>query len=179
MSAYTTQAWTMALAAAALHAASIRGTVVENQTGYPIARATVIAEPVKPGSKSQSARANLSGIFEFTALPAGAYRILTIKAGFAPVQYGQKRWYSPGMPIELADGDAADLTIRMPRYAAISGTVLDENDVGLEDIEVAVYSNTRPPRLLGHAPTDDRGVYRLGRSAAGPIPDSQPGENLR
>jgi hypothetical protein len=150
------------LAAAALHAASIRGTVVENQTGYPLARTTVTAEPVGSGSDRKSVRTNLSGIFEFRALPAGTYRILAAKAGFAPVQYGQKRWFSPGMPITLAADDAADLAIRMPRYGAISGTVFDENDVGLPEHEVAVYANTRPPRLLERTHTDDRGAYRLG-----------------
>src|ERR1039457_5235457 len=80
---------------------------------------------------------------------------------FAPVQYGQKRWFSPGMPIALAEGDTADLTIRLPRYGAIAGTVLDENDVGLPDHEVAVYTNTRPPKLLARARTDERGMYRL------------------
>jgi hypothetical protein len=145
----------------ALHSAAIRGTVVESQTGYPIARATVTVEAAAAGFEPRSVRTNLSGIFELAALPAGTYRISAAKQGFAPVQYGQKRWFSPGMPIGLAEGDTADLAIRMPRYGAISGTVLDENDVGLPEGEVGVYTNTRPPRLLARAPTDDRGVYRL------------------
>ena len=155
------RAWILVVAAVTLHGAAIRGMVVESQTGYPIARATVTMEPAAAGSNPKSVRTNLSGIFEFTALPAGTYRISAAKLAFAPVQYGQKRWFSPGMPIALAEGDTADLTIRMPRYGAISGTVLDENDVGLPDDEVAVYTNTRPPRLLARASTDDRGVYRL------------------
>jgi hypothetical protein len=157
----TVRAWTLALAASALHGAAIRGTVVESQTGYPIARATVRVEAAAAGFEPKSVRTNLSGIFEIAALPAGTYRISAAKLAFAPVQYGQKRWFSPGMPISLAEGDTADLTLRMPRYGAISGTVLDENDVGLPENEVAVYTNTRPPRLLARAPTDDRGVYRL------------------
>ena len=155
------RAWTLVLTAGALHAAAIRGMVVESQTGYPIARATVRVEAAAAGFEPKSVRTNLSGIFEIAALPAGTYRISATKLAFAPVQYGQKRWFSPGMPIGLAEGDTADLTIRMPRYGAISGTVLDENDVGLPEDEVAVYTNTRPPRLLARAPTDDRGVYRL------------------
>jgi len=161
MRSETVRAWILALAAGALHGAAIRGMVVESQTGYPIARATVRVEAAAAGFEPKSLRTNLSGIFEFAALPAGTYRISAAKLAFAPVQYGQKRWFSPGMPISLAEGDTADLTIRMPRYGAISGTVLDENDVGLPEDEVAVYTNARPPRLLARAPTDDRGVYRL------------------
>ena len=104
-----------ALAAASLHAAAIRGMVVENQSGYPLARATVMLETVQNPPDPKSLRTNLSGIFEFTGLPAGTYRINAAKLGFAPVQYGQKRWFSPGMPIALSAGDTADLTIRMPR----------------------------------------------------------------
>jgi hypothetical protein len=151
----------LALAASTLHAAAIRGTVVENQTGYPLARATVTVEQVGSGAAAQSVRTNSSGIFEFPELPAGTYRISAARLEFVPVQYGQKRWYSPGMPISLEAGDAASLTIRMPRYGAITGTVRDENDVGLPEHEIAVYTNTRPPKLLARASTDDRGMYRL------------------
>ncbi len=149
------------LAAVTLHAASIRGTVVENQTGYPLARATVTVEPLGRASQSQSVHTNQSGIFEFKSLPAGTYRLFAAKMEFASVQYGQKRWYSPGMPIALAADDDASLTIRVPRFGAITGTVLDENDVGLPGHDVAVYTNSRPPRLLARSSTDDRGMYRL------------------
>jgi hypothetical protein len=162
MNQFMQRAFLTTLAAATLHAAAIRGTVVENQTGYPLARATVMIETMQNSSDPKSVRTNLSGIFEFAGLPAGTYRISAAKAGFAPVAYGQKRWFSPGMPIALAADDTADLTIRMPRYGGISGAVFDENDVGLPEHEVGVYTSTRPPRLLAHAPTDDRGVYRLG-----------------
>jgi protocatechuate 3,4-dioxygenase beta subunit len=149
------------LAAFTLHAATIRGTVVENQSGYPLARATVTVETVGYGAAPQSVQTNVSGIFEFAALPAGTYRISAAKTAFAPVNYGQKRWYSPAMAIPLAADDTASLTIRMPRYGAITGTVRDENDVGLPEHQVAVYTNTRPPKLLARASTDDRGMYRL------------------
>ena len=49
----------------------------------------------------------------------------------------------------------------MPRFASISGIVVDENDVGLPEHEVAAFQNTRPPRLIARAQADDRGVYRI------------------
>lgn len=153
---------TSALLAGALHAAVIRGTVVENQTGHPLARAAVNLQPVGAGSGTpQSVRTNSYGAFEFAAVPAGAYLISAARLAFAPVQFGQKRWNSAGVPVAVAADDAPFLTIRLPRYGAIAGTVLDENDVGLPEHEVAVYTNTRPPKLLARAHTDDRGMYRL------------------
>jgi hypothetical protein len=168
----------------ALHAATIRGNVVENISGRPLARATVVVRPVGKNSdvrdairggsadaiaaatavrqqRNRSELTNPSGIFEFASLPAGTYLISAEKLEFMPVAYGQKRWYSPGMPIALEAGDEASLTIRMPRFGAITGDLLDENDVGLPGHEVAVYTNTRPPKLLARSVTDDRGMYRV------------------
>jgi hypothetical protein len=153
----------LGLTAGTLHAAAIiRGTVVENVSGHPLARATVTLQASSGGTgRSQSMRTNSYGMFEFQALPAGSYVISAVRLAFAPVQYGQKRWHSPGMPIAVADNDAAFLTIRLPHYGAIAGTIFDENEVGLPEHDVAVYTNTRPPKLLGRARTDDRGMYRL------------------
>jgi Carboxypeptidase regulatory-like domain len=155
--------WSLTLAVGALHgAAIIRGTVVENQSGHPLARATVTVQGIGSGATAaSSARTNSYGIFEFAALRPGSYVVSAARLAFAPVQYGQKRWNSSGMPITVADNDSAFLTIRLPRYGAIAGTILDENEVGLPEHDVAVYTNTRPPRLLARARTDDRGMYRL------------------
>lgn len=155
--------WALAaLTAGILHgSAVIRGTVVENDSGHPLARSTVTLLPVSGMGTAQSVRCNSYGSFEFKDLPAGVYMVSAARLAFAPVQYGQKRWHSAGMPITVMDNDAAFLTIRLPRYGAITGTVVDENDVGLPAHDVAVYTNTRPPHLLARAKTDDRGMYRL------------------
>jgi hypothetical protein len=150
----------LALTAASLPAAVIRGTVVENQTGHPLARALVSLEAVGPGPKL-SARTNSYGTFEFSPVPAGTYRIIASRRAFASVEFGQKRWNSSGTPIAAAEGETPFITIRLPRYAVVTGIVLDENDVGLPDHDVVVYRNTRPPLLLTRSRTDDRGIYRL------------------
>jgi hypothetical protein len=49
----------------------------------------------------------------------------------------------------------------MPRFGAITGTVVDENDVGMPDHEVVAYNYAKPPRLAARAQADDRGVYRI------------------
>jgi hypothetical protein len=149
-------------AASAIHAAAIQGTVVENQTGHPLARSLVALEPVAgtPGAPL-SVRTNAYGGFKFSLLPAGAYLITASRTGFASVQYGQKQWKSSGVPVVVSDDDSPALTIRLPRFGSITGTVLDENDVGLPEYEVLAYRNTRPPQLVTRAKSDDRGIYRL------------------
>jgi len=152
----------LAMVAGYLPAADIKGTVVENQTGHAVARATVSLEPVagSPGAR-RSGRTNINGFFEFPGLPAGDYFLTAARTGFATVEYGQKQWKSAGVPVKLAENDTTTLTFRLPRFGAITGTVLDENDVGLPDHDVVAYRNALPPQSVGRGRTDDRGMFRI------------------
>jgi hypothetical protein len=146
----------------AARAAVIRGVVVEDAGGLPLARSLVVVQPIAgTDAAAQSVRSNDDGRFEFASLPPGAYLVLASRRGFAPVQYGQKQWKGSGVPLVLDDAGAASLEIRLQRFGSIAGTVLDENDVGLPDHEVVVYKNERPPVLVARGTTDDRGVYRF------------------
>ena len=152
----------LVLAIVGLHAADIKGTVVENQTGHPVARAAVSIEAVAGGSAlRRSTRTNINGFFEFPTLPPGSYLLTASRIGFAPAEYGQKQWKSAGKPVVVAENDSAVLSIRLPRYGAIGGTVLDENDVGLPDHEVIAYRNSQPPQPVARAKSDDRGIFRI------------------
>jgi protocatechuate 3,4-dioxygenase beta subunit len=145
-----------------VHAAVIRGVVVEDAGGLPLARSLVVVQPIAGTSAPpQSMRSDHDGQFEFGSLPPGAYLVLASRRGFAPVQYGQKQWKGSGVPLVLGDSGSTSLEIRLQRFGSIAGTVLDENDVGLPDHEVVAYKNERPPLLVARATTDDRGVYRF------------------
>jgi hypothetical protein len=150
------------LSGGVLQSAIIKGTVVENQSGKPLARTLISLRPV-PGSPgpSLSARTNTYGTFEFAELPAGSYLLGAARRGFMPVQYGQKNWRASGTPIVLDADQSTFLYVRMPRFASITGVIVDENDVGLPEHEIAAFHNTRPPRLAAKAQADDRGVYRI------------------
>ncbi|MEO8369279.1 MAG: carboxypeptidase-like regulatory domain-containing protein [Candidatus Solibacter sp.] len=155
--------WLVLLAAAgAMHAAIIKGSVVENQTGKALARTLVTIQPL-PGTQgpSGSVRTNTYGMFEFIELPAGGYVVHAARRGFMPAQYGQKNWRAAGQPIIVDKEQAVFLNVRLNRFSSISGMVVDENDVGLPQHEVIAMSNVRPPRMLQKAQADDRGVYRI------------------
>jgi len=155
-------AWLAGMLAGALHPATIRGTVVEHQTGKALTRALVVVTPVRgsPGP-TVSVRTNIYGTFETPPLPAGAYLVSVSRRSFAPAQYGQKRWKAPGLPVFLEEAGSTFLNIRLPRFGSVSGTILDENDVGLPEHDVAIYRNTHPPQLVTRVKTDDRGMYRV------------------
>jgi hypothetical protein len=150
------------LAGGALQAAIIKGSVVENQTGKALARTLVSIQPV-PGTAGPagSVRTNSYGMFEFIDLPGGAYLVHAARRGFMAAQYGQKNWRAAGQPVVLDKDQSAFLNIRLNRFSSISGVIVDENDVGLPEHEVAAMSNTRPPRMIAKAQADDRGVYRI------------------
>jgi hypothetical protein len=143
------------LTAAALRAAVIHGVVVDNQTGHPVARATVVAHPIAgTAGVTRSVRTDLNGAFELPALAPGAWLIVATRRGFAPTRYEKG-------PVRVDDETVAAVNIRLRRFGAISGTVVDENDVGLQEHDVVAYRNSRPLVLVARAKTDDRGVYRL------------------
>lgn len=150
------------LAVTSLRAAVIRGSVVENMTGYSLSRTLVTVQLIGgPSDDAVSARTNDTGGFEFSRLPAGAYIVRASRRGFLPMEYGQRQWNSAGTPVVLGkDGDAF-LNIRLSRYGAISGTVRDDNEVGIPDQDVAAYTNTEPPHYVTRGRSDDRGVFRI------------------
>src|SRR6516225_1794789 len=152
----------VALAAVCAQAAVIRGTVVENLTSKPLARAVVILQPIggTPGEQ-RSMRASSLGVFEFDSLAAGSYVLRASRKGFMSAEYGQKRWNSAGIPVVVQEGDTAFLNVRLPRFSAIAGTVVDENNIGLPEHEVAAYRLRTPPELVRTVKANERGEYRI------------------
>ena len=152
-------------------AATIRGAVVEQATGRPLAHSLVTVSAVGPERStggSISTRANSSGLFFFSGLHPGGYVLTGSRKGFATRRYGQKNWKAAGTPILLPDEDSTFIVeLRLQRLGAITGAVWDENQVGLPDQDVAVYDTTRPPKFLTKVRTDDRGIYRIGELEPG------------
>jgi protocatechuate 3,4-dioxygenase beta subunit len=150
-----------ALCCSAAHAAVIRGVVLDRSTGRALARSLVTLRPVEGvGGKPQSVRADRTGQFAFS-VSAGMYLLRASRDGFAPFQYGQKEWKSAGKPMSVEQDGSLYLDIRLRRYAAISGTVLDENEIGIPDQKAIAYPATQPLRIAATATTDDRGIYRI------------------
>ena len=151
------------LAASVASAAVIRGSVLENETGYALANAVVTLQRIATGSAANSAtlRSDAKGNFEFASLPAGVYILKAERRGFLPGEYGQRQWNAAGTPVVLTADGQAFLVMRLHRFGGITGTVRDENEVGIPDQEVVAYHNTEPPQLVAHGITDDRGIYRV------------------
>lgn len=149
------------LLAAALSAAGavLSGAVVENRTSRPLARAKVTLSA--PGLAPMITLTDTAGLFTFRDLPAGAYLVAAEREGFAPRTYGQRRFGEPGSPIALQADSHFAVELRLVRLGAVSGEVVDENQVGLAGVTVAAYPVGRRRQAAGAAQTDDRGVFRI------------------
>ncbi|MES1262234.1 MAG: carboxypeptidase-like regulatory domain-containing protein [Acidobacteriota bacterium] len=171
--------------AVSVHAAVIQGVVLDEETGNPLARTLVTLTPL-PGTQagSISLRAGERGAFTILSVRPGWYVLKTSRRGFADAEAGQVRPGRPGMPFEVT-GDALSsfFQIRMRHLAAMTGAVLDENNEGIPDWPVHVYTAKKPVRRIDGVKTDERGNFRVGgldpglyvvRSGPGLLEDESP-----
>lgn len=162
------------------------GQVVDAGSGKPVPNANVTLGPLlSPGAVQRlpigggapaapvRALTNADGCFIFRPVAKGTYNIIANAGGYMFGTYGQGRPGGPPREVELEDNAAtATITIRMWKYAAISGTVLDENAQPAVGVTVRVLqqqmSAGRRRFVQGNATqTDDRGLYRLSSLSPG------------
>jgi uncharacterized protein (DUF2141 family) len=165
---------------AATRTGMIVGQVVDAATGRPIAGAVVSITGVPPAPRTAQSPAappqriltGAEGVFVFRDLPAGSFGITAIKTGYSEGASGRRRPEGSSQPIVLADGEGVgDVSIRMWKHGAITGTVVDEAGEGLVGVQMRAF---RRLVLAGRRQfvravttlTDDRGVYRLGNLVA-------------
>jgi hypothetical protein len=153
----------LAAVALAATAAVIEGVVVEKSTGRPVARARVTLQPLQAPSSSSSSPlfTDSAGRFSLPREAGGAFLLSVEKGGYAPVYYGQRRWNGPGTPIVLEKDSRFAAEVSLSRLGAVTGEIVDENGIGLPDVPVFAYRDTRPPRLAGQGTSDDRGMFRV------------------
>ena len=153
---------------------TIRGRVVADDTGEPIANVRVAAPAGDMGSPVTLT--DEDGRFTLT-VAAGSLRIVASKTG-----YGRRDAARPA--------SAATIDIRLPRGAVVSGRVVDERGEPAQAVRVAVHDAARalesrrsgapaaappPPGTAGPGgmpavavtDTDDRGEYRVPSLPAG------------
>src|SRR5579883_1524849 len=109
--------------------------------------------PIGNAGKSEYARA--------AGVPDGIYILAATREGYFQAAYGQRRPDGQGLPIEVNSDTDLFVDLRLFHKGALTGRVLDENGVGMENIPVIAYRARLPLRSEGRGVTDDRGVYRI------------------
>ena len=143
----------------------VSGQVVDGNSGQPLAGATVALNG--RGGLGQRVLVDARGRFLFSGLPASPYTIAAAKLGYFGGAAGARDPQSVGRPIELGDAERfTDLTLRLWKYGAASGTVSGDGEpaVGLEVDALRRALVGGAWRLVPNAVTtsDDHGRYRLG-----------------
>jgi hypothetical protein len=149
--------------------AVIQGVVLDEESGNPLARTFVLVSPL-PGTSGgrYMTRAGERGAFAINNVGPGWYVLRCTRKAFVPAEVGQLRPGRPGMPFEITpDSQSSFFQIRMRRLGAVTGSVLDENNVGIPEWPVHLYTAKKPVRHVAETKTDDRGNYRIGELDGG------------
>ena len=162
--------------------AFILGRAVDGTTGKPLGGVNVVlggppvtpgavpsgTPPEMPGSGAPRVLTNSEGYFLFHSLAEGVYTVNASKTGYITGAAGRRSPVSGSPPIRLTAGERkGDVTVKLWRYAAIAGSVVDERGEPLIGVQVRVLRRTLVAgqyrlQQTGNMPsTDDRGVYRI------------------
>jgi hypothetical protein len=164
---------------AKLGTATLRGRVFAADTGQPMRRAQVrITSTAAPGPQppeNRLATTDANGRYEFKELRAGRYNVTVSKpGGYMNVQYGQKRPFDPGRPLEIFDGQTVEqIDFSLPRGGVIAGRILDEFGEPVTDVQVTAArsqsSGGQRSLIPGGRPgtTNDVGEFRVFALAPG------------
>src|SRR6185437_10371710 len=151
-------------------AATVQGVIFDEETQNPMARTHVALIPL-PGTSGTSAMqlTNERGQYSFPNVKAGWYLVRASRVGYEKTEFGQARPGLPGTPFEITDQSANDdyHQIVMRRQAAITGSVVDDNAIGIPDWNINVYTAQPPIRRVAESLTNDRGEFRIGELEPG------------
>jgi len=151
----------------------LMGVVIDAADGRPIPNAEVTLGGAPPSTKNTKVMTDAEGRFVFLDLPEGTFTVVATKAGFAEGAHGRRRPLGLLQPVVLGEAQRiGDLTIPLWKFAAISGTVVDEAGEPMVGIAVRVMMRSvvagRQKFVPGAtARTDDRGLYRIGSLTPG------------
>lgn len=151
--------------------ARIRGRVLAADNGTPLRRAQVRVSAAEQRI-NRSVNTDAEGRYEFSDLPAGRYNIFVTRNGFVSLQFGQRRPFENGRPLDVADAQVVEkIDFALPRGGVIAGRVTDELGEPLAGIRMQAMRYQYLPngqRQLTPAPgspfglmTNDLGEFRL------------------
>ena len=145
----------------------IKGQVFAADQNAPLRRARVrLSSPEL--QITRVATTDAEGRFEFKRLPAARFTLNASKGSYIALDYGQRRPFERGKPVELAAGQVLEkVNFTLPRGGVITGRVTDDFGDPVADIQVTAmrmeYSDgRRRPSPVGRiATTNDIGAYRI------------------
>jgi hypothetical protein len=143
--------------------ASIRGQVVDAQTGARVSEAQVTVS--RSGQTTWVGRTSTDGVFVATDLAPDFYQVRVTKVGYADAGPHQREPAGPMAPVVVGLGQRLQLDIRIWKLGSLAGIVVDEAGQPAVKVEVhalrASDAGTGALADAGSDTTDDRGEYRI------------------
>jgi hypothetical protein len=149
--------------------ATIRGRVVRADTGEPLRRVQVHIDEwsAKDQGGPTSTMTDAQGRYELTQLPAGTYHLKATRGGYVEVEYGQRRSFERGRPLEVPEGAVLEnIDFAMPVGGVVTGRVVDEMGEAVAQASVSLarrryVDGERQLVSRNGGSTDDRGEFRI------------------
>src|SRR5262245_45247521 len=147
--------------------ATLRGRVTGGESGGPLRRAVVRlqGQEMREGKMTTT---DEEGRWELRDLPAGRFTLFASKAGYVSLQYGQRRPFEQGRPLEILDNQTINnVNFNLPRGSVIAGRINDEFGEPVAEAMVIPlrYRYFNGQRRLTPAgrfsSTDDGGNFRI------------------
>jgi Carboxypeptidase regulatory-like domain len=149
----------------------IGGSVLDAITGLPLPGTRVIIAPVNKRDAFTVAVTGEDGRFTFPNLALGKYTLTAQHRGYLTQSFNQHGQFSSS--IVVGPGlDSSNLAFHMTRESAISGTVMDEEGLGVREAQVLLFQSSttdgrRETRERSATMTDDEGHFHWAHLTAG------------
>jgi carboxypeptidase family protein len=153
--------------------ATLRGRVIGGESGGPLRRAVVQlhGQEMREGKMTTT---DEQGRWELRDLPAGRFTLTASKAGYVTLQYGQRRPFEQGRPLEILDNQTLNnVNFNLPRGGVIAGRINDEFGEPVADASVMAmryryFNGQRRLIPVGRwSQSDDGGNFRIYGLAPG------------
>ena len=150
--------------------ATVRGRVTAADTGQPLrkARVRITRTDANGPELPRVANTDAGGRYQFKDLVAGRYELTATKGSYVSLQFGQRRPFEQGKPLQLLDGQTVErVDFSLPRGGVIAGRVLDELGEPATGVQVSLvrpqFSRDGHRRLTATfgGTTNDLGEFRI------------------
>jgi hypothetical protein len=145
--------------------ARVTGVVTTADTGAPVAGAEVRLSA--SSSYRRLVTTDGDGRFELSNLPSGEYRLTVTRAGYTPLEFGQRRPFEAPATIDLSEGESFTANVAVPRGGVIHGRVVDElgepvAGTRVQALRARMVQGQRRLQSVGAGDqTDDTGAFRV------------------
>ena len=145
---------------------TLAGTVVNAQSGQPLAGATVAILSAQDSLTLASVVSDVQGGFAFTGLAAGKYQLTGSKRGYTTGFYDQHGNYNSA--VVTGEGQDTDhLTLRLAPEAVLRGTITGDGGDPVQGASVLLFERSKDASAgrhiqpVGATETDDAGTYEF------------------